>query len=328
MIRIGVLGAAKIAPKAIIWPAQARLDCRILAVASRDLGRAQRFAKEHDIEITLDDYKALVSHPDVDLVYNALPPHRHADLTIAALKAGKSVLCEKPFALNKHEADAMVSTAELSDGYLIEAFHYCFHPAVLKFLHIIHSGQIGKILDMEGVFNVSIPNKPGELRYLPKLGGGAMMDLGCYVLHLSRLVSRAEPIIGEVSALMSDSGVDVALEARLSFAGIKSHIQCDMREGTERKISFKVTGDAGNITFDQFVHPYRQFSIRLETQRETSTFSHKDKDADYTRSTYDYQLDHVIDVLRGNASPLTGGMDAINTMQAIDKIYEAAGLER
>lgn len=326
MTKIGILGAAKIAPKAIIHPAKDRENCQVLAVASRNMQRAKAYAKEHDIPEALDDYDALIVHSEIDLIYNALPPKRHADLTIAALQAGKSVLCEKPFAMNAHEADAMVATAEMSKGYLIEAFHYRFHPAVIEFLTLIHHGEIGTVQSMDGKFNVSIPNKPGELRYLKDLGGGALMDLGCYTLHLSRLVSMTEPTVESAEAILSDSGVDIAMNAVMNFNDVKGTLACDMREKTGREIVFTVTGDKGTATLDQYVHPYREFTLTVETESGVRTFTEKDDPPRYTRSTYAYQLDHVLKVMSGKASALTGGPDAVNTMRAIDAIYDAAGM--
>jgi len=282
MINIGILGAAKIAPKGIIWPSNERQDCTVFAVASRSYERAQSFAKTHNIPNAFGDYETLIAHPDIDLIYNALPPNRHADLSIAALAAGKSVLCEKPFAMNAAQAETMVAAANRAKGHLMEAFHYRFHPAALKFLNIIHRGQIGSLRSMKGTFNVSIPNGPGELRYIPELGGGALMDLGCYTLHFMRLIT----------------------------------------------LTFEVIGEKGSLFFDQYVHPYRGFSIELKTLNGTSVFTEKDKDADYTRSTYAYQLDHVINVMQGRVKPLTGGQDAIETMRCIDELYAAAKFDR
>ncbi|CAM3881680.1 Gfo/Idh/MocA family protein [Litorimonas haliclonae] len=326
MINIGILGAANIAPKAIIHPAQDRDDCQVLAVASRDLEKSEAYAKEHSISEALDDYDALISHPKIDMIYNALPPNRHADLTIAALEAGKSVLCEKPFAMNLTEAKAMVAAAETSDGHLIEAFHYRFHPAVTEFLTLIHHGEIGDVRSMNGRFNVTIADKSGELRYIKELGGGALMDLGCYTLHLSRLVSMKEPEVTSATAILSESGVDAAMKAEMNFDGIKGTLACDMRGETDREIVFTVTGDKGTATLDQYVHPYRQFTLTVETESGVRTFTEKDDEKRYTRSTYAYQLDHVVKVMSGKASALTGGADAIQTMRTIDAIYDAAGM--
>lgn len=328
MIRIGILGAARIAPKGIIWPAQNREDCTISAVASQSPEKAQAFADEHNIPKALDNYDTLVRHPDIDLIYNALPPYRHADLTIAALKSGKSVLCEKPFAMNAAQAEAMVAAANKSEGHLIEAFHYRFHPAILKFLNIVHRGDIGVVKSMAGKFNVSIPNSPGQLRYITELGGGALMDLGCYTLHLCRLISKSNPVVKSAEAIKSDSGVDVSLNADMNFNSIQALLNCDMREGAEREITFEVVGNKGTVIMDQYVHPYRGFTITLTNQNGEEIFTDNDDDADYGRSTYAYQLDHVMEVMHGRTASLTGGEDAIETMRAIDAVYKAAGFNR
>jgi predicted dehydrogenase len=328
MIKIGLLGAAKIAPKAIIRPAANRSDCTIAAVASRSITKAEAFAKEHQIPTAYGSYEALISDPTIDLIYNALPPNRHADLTIAALENGKSVLCEKPFAMNAPEAQKMVTAAEAQQGHLIEAYHYRFHPAAMQFFHRVQSGAIGELQSIDGVFNVSIPNRPGELRYLSALGGGALMDLGCYVLHFFRTLTGAEPDILSAKATQTESGVDSATRADMRFGEIKAALNCNMAEGTPRDIKVKVSGTEGEAIFEQFVHPYRGFKISILSGKTTVTLTETDDIALYTRSTYDFQLDHVMDVLAGKTVALTGDLDAVKTMHAIDKIYETAGFSR
>ncbi len=173
MVRIGILGAARIAPAAVISPAARRKDCQIVAIAARDRGRATAFATAHAIPAVHDSYEDLIADPAIDLVYNALPPNRHADLTIAALEAGKHVLCEKPFAMNAREARQMVDAATRSGRHLIEAFHYRFHPAFVDALDKIRTGTIGAIKDIDAEFSAEIAYRRDELRHRPDLGGGA-----------------------------------------------------------------------------------------------------------------------------------------------------------
>jgi len=175
---------------------------------------------------------------------------------------------------------------------------------------------------------VAIPNGPEELRYIPELGGGALMDLGCYTLNFMRLITRTNPIIHAVNPIRGTKGVDVAFSAKIGFDSVQGELICDMREDTERDITFEVIGEKGSLFFDRYVHPYRGFSIELKTPNGTSVFNEKDKDADYTRSTYAYQLDHVINVMQGRVKPLTGGQDAIETMRCIDELYAAAKFDR
>src|SRR5262245_31577546 len=136
-VRFGALGASRIATRALIPIAQGRDDIALAAVGASDLGRAEAYAAEHGFARAHGSYEALIEDPQVDVIYNALPPHRHADLTIAALKAGKPVLCEKPFALNAAEARAMVDAARDTGLLLMEAFHYRYHPMFLRILEIV-----------------------------------------------------------------------------------------------------------------------------------------------------------------------------------------------
>lgn len=321
MIRIGILGAAKIAPKAIIDPASSRDDCKIHAVAARDGEKARAYAQEHHIEHVETDYEALVRRDDLDLIYNALPPHRHAELSIAALEAGKAVLCEKPFAMNSAEAARMVEAAHKADKPLIEAFHYRFHPAFQRVMEIVASGELGDIKTMRAVFNVTIPYREGELRHTLSVGGGAMMDLGCYSLHMVRTLAGAEPEILSAEAVCERPGVDLSMQANLGFAsGASASIECSMADGIDRNIALEIDGKDGSLVFLNPVHPYRGHQIRVRRGGEEAIETIDGK------ITYEHQLDHVMDVLTGRAAALTGGADALANMAAIDAIYTAAGL--
>src|ERR1044072_5575345 len=166
MIRIGILGAARIAPRGIVTPANELLGTEVVAVAARDLSRARDFAAEHSIPMAFGSYAELVARYDVALVYVPLPPAAHLEWCTAALANGKHVLVEKPFANNAEDAAQMVAAARAADRHLIEAFHYLFHPLFLRALEALRSGAIGRILHIDAEFNVTLPDKPGELRYV------------------------------------------------------------------------------------------------------------------------------------------------------------------
>jgi predicted dehydrogenase len=322
MIRIGILGAAKIAPKAIIEPARRRTDCRVVAVAARDAGRAKAYAEEHSIQHVADSYDALIARDDIDLIYNALPPNRHADLTIAALKAGKAVLCEKPFAMNADEAAAMHRVAQETGRPLVEAFHYRFHPAFIHALGQVHSGHIGKILSMEADFSVAIPYRPGELRHTRETGGGALMDLGCYCIHMVRTMAGTEPSVASAECHCERPGVDISTHARLVFPGdVTASVMTSMSETVTRRIQLHVEGTKGSLTFNNPVHPHRGHTIVIQQHHGTPVTETIPGEA-----TYDHQLAHMMDVLAGRAEPLTGGEDAVANMRVIDAIYRSAGL--
>lgn len=323
MIRIGLLGASRVSLYAVIEPAMAVEGVSIDAVAARDPARAATFATENGIPQVAADYDALVANDAIDLVYNGLPPAGHAHWTIAALEAGKHVLCEKPFAMNAEEARAMVAAAERTGRHLIEAYHYRFHPLFARVLELVDSGRIGAVREIDAHFNVAIAPMPGEIRYEPELGGGAMMDLGCYCMHWARSVMRAEPEVLSASAEQYASGVDVAMLAVLEFPGgaqarLSSSMSEDLPEGLDAGLV--ITGEQGVIRVSNPLAPHHGNEIGVETADGTSS---EEVAGD---KTYVYQLRHVVDVLQGRAGPLTGGSDAIAGMRVLDEIYRAAGM--
>lgn len=322
MIRIGILGAARIAPKSLIPQAKRRDDCVITCVAARNPEKAETFAREYGIPHVVENYEALIRRDDVDLVYNALPPSRHAGLSIAALEAGKHVLCEKPFAMNAAEARRMADAAVRTGRHLIEGFHYRFHPMFQDILDKLQSGAIGRLCAMKAEFSVAIPYSPDELRHRPDLGGGALMDLGCYPAHWLRTVAGTEPRV--VSARIKEGvpGVDLITEARLEFpGGVPARLRTSMKPGQAFKALLAIKGSEGVLTAINPIHPLRGHSISIQRSGKTRRYTVDGE------TTFDYQLAHVVDVLSGRATPLTGGEDAVANMALIDAIYEAGGLK-
>ena len=317
MIRIGILGAAKIAPAALIGPVRERTDALVTCVAARDPDRARRYADEHAIAHVAQDYAALVARDDLDLVYVALPASGHAEWSIKALEAGKAVLCEKPFAMNAAEARAMVAAGEAAGRPLIEAYHYRFHPVMTETVRLIGEGAIGRLLGAEADFNVPIAFQPTELRWLPETGGGALMDLGCYPLHTLRSAVGEEPVITRAAMVMS-RGVDETTEADLAFpGGVTATLKTSMAPGGFSARLF-LRGETGAIDIRNFVAP--QLGCRMTLTRGGQA---TDLPID-PRPTYAWQFDHVMEVLAGRAAPLTGGADAVATMEAMDAIRAAA----
>jgi predicted dehydrogenase len=323
MIRIGLLGASRVSRYAIIEPAGVVEGVRVSSVAARDPARAAVFARENEIPNVEADYEALVTSDAVDLVYNGLPPSSHAHWTIAALEAGKHVLCEKPFAKNAGEAQEMVDASERSGNLLIEAYHYRFHPLFARVLEAINSGSIGATRELDAHFNVRIAYTPGEIRYDPTLGGGAMMDLGCYCVHWVRTVVGVEPRALSAAAIWHESGVDVGMEAVLEFPGgvlarVRSSMAEDLPGGLDAGLVIK--GETGTVTVVNPVAPHAGNELVIETGDGTV------REEVGGETTYAYQLRHVRDVLNGRAEPLIGGSDAIANMRVLDDIYRLAGM--
>jgi predicted dehydrogenase len=318
MLRIGLLGASRIAPTAVLAPAATRDDVTVTAVAARDPARARAFAETHGVAAVAAGYAELIARDDVDLVYNGLPPAGHAQWTIAALEAGKGVLCEKPFARDAAEARAMVEAAERAGRPLIEAFHYRFHNVIRRAEDLVRSGALGQIHRASAVFEVTIPRDSGDLRWSAEQGGGALMDLGCYPLHLMRTLLGEEPQIREARGEFVD-GVDAWITAALAFpSGARADISCSMVPET-RNARATIGGSKGRLEIVNFLAP--QYGCRFTTTIGGETVEQPVGGP----TTYEAQLAHVVDVMAGKTRPLTGGADAIANMAAIDRIYELAG---
>jgi len=218
-LRWGILGAARIAGSALI-PALRATRSEIVAVGCRDEARGAAFASTHGIP-HVTSYEGLMARDDIDAIYNALPNHGHAPWSIKAMQAGKHVLCEKPLALNAAEV-AQMRDAGIATGRLVmEAFMYRFHPQIDRLREVIASGQLGPLKWMRGSFTYALRDMT-DCRWDPKLGGGALYDLGCYPLSLMRLITQAEPTLLSVVSRLTDPGeygasVDHAAHAVLRF---------------------------------------------------------------------------------------------------------------
>jgi predicted dehydrogenase len=320
-IRIGILGAARIAPKAAVLPARGNPEFQIAAVAARDKARAGAFAAENGIPAVADSYAALVARDDIDLVYVALPTNTHMKWSIAALKAGKAVLCEKPFAMNTGQALIMAANAAAAGRPLIEAFHNRFHTVMWRAIEIVRSGEMGRLVDAEAVFDAPIPYKPTELRWSPVLGGGgALMDLGCYCVHALRTITGEEPKVVRAQCAI-EHGVDAETAAELAFSGgLMARMRTSMKKPFSATLTMK--GEKGSLSISNFLAPQMGCTFTVESGGKTR------EEPTAGPATYDAQLAHVGDVLLRGAKPLTGGDDAIANMACIDAIYQAGGYGR
>ena len=217
-LRIGILGAARIAPMALIRPARSVPEVRIAAVAARDATRARAFADKHGVPKVHAGYDALIADPELDAIYNPLPNALHCEWTLRALRAGKHVLCEKPIASNAAEAERMAQAAEASGRVLVEAFHWRCHPLAARMREIVRSGVLGEVRRVEASMCIPLP-LPGDIRYRFDLGGGATMDTGCYAINLVRFLAEAEPSVESAEVRRSSPDVDRWMRAELQLRG-------------------------------------------------------------------------------------------------------------
>ncbi|MGO9032940.1 Gfo/Idh/MocA family protein [Mycobacterium sp.] len=319
-MQISVLGAARIAPTALIKPAKTNADVVVAAVAARDVSRARAFAVKHGIARVHDSYEALIADPDLDAVYNPLPNGLHGRWTRAALAAGKHVLCEKPFTANAAEAREIAELAAKSDRVVMEAFHYRYHPLALRIEEIIASGELGKLQRVEAALCFPLPNF-SDIRYNYSLAGGATMDAGCYAVHMVRTFGGSTPEVVSAQPKLRDPRVDRAMTAEVRFAeGHTGRIRCSMWSPRLLEISAHVVGDQGELHALNPVLPqlYHRLSVRSSTGKRVERFPR--------RASYAYQLDaFAAAVLRGEPVKTTPE-DAIENMTVVDAIYRTAGL--
>ncbi|SDW61001.1 Predicted dehydrogenase [Amycolatopsis xylanica] len=320
MLRIGVLGAARIAPAALLRPARASAEVEVAAIAARDPARAREYAAKHGIPKAYGDYESMLADPSLDAVYNPLPNGLHGRWTLAALKAGKHVLCEKPFTANASEARQVAEAARSAGLVVMEAFHYRYHPLFRRAVAVVRGGELGAIRRIETALCFPLP-KFSDIRYNFDLAGGALMDAGCYAVHMARSLGGSEPTVVSASAKLQSPAVDRAMSAELRFhEGYTAGVRCSMWSSTVLRISARVIGESGEMRVFNPLAP--QFAHRLTVR----AGDHKRVEHFDRRASYDYQLDaFAAAVLRGEPV-LTTVDDSIGNMTVIDAIYQAAGL--
>jgi predicted dehydrogenase len=321
MLRMGILGAARIAPAALIGPAKSNPEVQVAAVAARDPGKARAFAARHAIPAVHDDYAALLADPAIDAVYNPLPNGLHGQWTMAALAAGKHVLCEKPFTANAIEARTVADAAARSGLVVMEAFHYRYHPMFVRAVEIMRSGELGAVERIDAALAFPLP-KFSDIRYDLSLAGGALMDAGCYPVHLVRSLAGSQPEVMSAKAKLHKPNVDRAMHAELVVEdSYPATVSCSMWSSSLLRVSATVYGSEGLLSITNPFAPqvWHRLTVVTSKHRRTERF---DK-----RPTYAYQLDaFAAAVLRGQPT-LTPPEDSVANMAVIDSIYMAAGLD-
>jgi predicted dehydrogenase len=321
-LRIGLLGAARIAPVALVRPARAVEGVELAAVAARDPERARRFAARHGIPRVHESYERLLADPELDAIYNPLPNSHHCAWTIRALEAGKHVLCEKPIAANAEEAARMAEAAQRSGRVLMEAFHWRYHPLAERLLEIVRSGELGRVRHVEARLCVPLL-LPGDIRYRLDLAGGATMDTGCYTVHVVRTLAGAEPEVVRAEARLASPGVDRWMAAELRFPdGRTGRVECSLASLKLLAVGARVLGDEGELSVLNPIAPqlWHRLSVRSARGRRHERIR---GDASYTG-----QLRAFRAAVREGAAFPTHPADAVANMRVIDAIYERAGLGR
>lgn len=328
-LRIGILGASRIAPAAIIRPAQA-LGHDLVAVGARDINRATGYASEHGIERAYGSYQEVLADPEVEMVYNGLPNGLHGPWNLAAIAAGKHVLGEKPFASNASEAAEVRAAAQASGLVVMEAFHYRYHPLMLRLEHVLDAGELGEVTRAE-IDMLMPPPASTDPRWSLALAGGSLMDVGCYALDLARFLGRwlgGAPRILHASAVQdrANPGVDAELTARLAYpCGATALVRSGMRHRTLR-FGFRIHGTRGSIEAPAFVLPMNDDRLISSLKVKGLPWRRRRIEHMGTTPTFTYQLQAFAAAIRDGA-PLRHDLDdALDQMSLIDATYQAAGM--
>jgi len=325
-LRWGILSTANIATQKVIPGIRRAARNEIVAIGSRDGETARRVAERLAIPRAHASYEALLADPDVDAVYIPLPNHMHAEWSIAAARAGKHVLCEKPLALTAAEAERMIEAADAAGVHLMEAFMYRHHPSWVAVRELVASGRIGTLTAVQSWFGFH-NDDPANIRNVREFGGGALYDVGCYCINLSRMLFGGEPLRVE-GAVVRDgpagNGVDILTTGLLEFENGIADFGCSIRaepdqrvhvHGTEGRISI---GIPFNIPPDRPTHVYvtKGGDPPVAPATETLTFETKDP--------YAAEAERFAEaVLDGLPTPVPPS-DAVANLRVIEAVFASA----
>lgn len=324
VLRIGVLSTADIATEKVIPGMQQAARCEVVAIASRDQVRARAVADRMGIARAHGSYEALLADPEVDAVYIPLPNHLHAPWAIAAAQAGKHVLCEKPLAMTADEAEGIVAACEGAGVVLMEAFMYRLHPSWEAVRDLVASGRIGELRAVQSWFSY-FNDDPGNIRNIRAFGGGALYDIGCYNVNLSRMLFGGEPRRVTSSIVRDpDSGVDILTSAILEFETGVATFTCSTRVETDQRVHIYGTTGRISIEIPFNIPPDRPTAVSVTAggdppvapDTETLTFA--------TADPYTVEVERfAAAILDGAPSPMPAG-DAVANLRVLERIFAAA----
>jgi predicted dehydrogenase len=327
-LRWGILSTAKIARTKVIPGIQKADRCRIVAIASRQLEGARAVAAGMGIPIAHGSYEALLADREVDAVYIPLPNHLHAEWTIAAVRAGKHVLCEKPLAVTSADAERMVEAAQAAGVALMEGFMYRHHPSWVAVVDLIASGRIGRLVAVQSWFSY-FNDDAANIRNIRAFGGGALFDIGSYSVNLSRLLFGGEPM-RVLASIWRDpqTGVDVLTSGLLEFDGGVSTFACSTRAEDDQRVH--IYGTSGRISIE--------IPFNIPPDRPTHVFVTSGGDPPVhpatERLTFETADPYAVEAERFAAAVLDGGpvpvppSDAVANLRVIERLFEADARER
>jgi xylose dehydrogenase (NAD/NADP) len=317
-IRWGVLSTANIGRAAVIPAIQASRNGELVAVASRDLEKGEAFASRNSIPRAYGSYEALLESSDIDAVYIPLPNTLHRQWTIRAAEMGKHILCEKPLAMNAAECLEMEAAASQHGVKLMEAFMYRFHPRTEKVIDMLRAGVLGELRLVHSAFTFKV-TRPENIRLSLELGGGALMDVGCYCVNISRTAAGAEPVEVQSYASWAKSGVDDQLVGTLRFAnGLLAQFDCALN--LERREEYQLSGTEASLKVEAAFLPGKGDVVIEEVRSRGEVQRHTVQGAD----EYQLMVEHFADCILHDQAPRYPASEAAANMRVIEALYRSA----
>jgi D-xylose 1-dehydrogenase (NADP+, D-xylono-1,5-lactone-forming) len=311
----GILSTADINRK-VIPGAHASPEIDLIAVASRDSARAEAYAREWGIERAYGSYEALLADPDVEAVYISLPNTMHCDWSIRAVEAGKHVLCEKPMSRTPADVEAAFDAAEAAGRLLSEAFMYRHNPQTARLRQLLAEGAVGEVRLVRSAFSYGLYD-PENIRLRTDVEGGALMDVGCYCVSVSRLAAGAEPETAYGQAWIGETGTDWVFTGSLRFPGDVLAI-FDCGTALAERDELEVVGSEGSLFLDDPYHAKRPvIEVRRDGEVERIELEPED--------SYRLELENVGAAIRGEAGLLLGRDDAVAQARALEALHRSAG---
>ena len=317
-VRWGLLSTARINAEIMAGGRESQ-DAEIVAVASRERSRAEAYAREHGLARAHGSYEELLADPQVDAVYNPLPNSLHVPWTTRALEAGKHVLCEKPLSHRPADVEALFDLAAHEGVVLQEAFMYRHHPQSARVAELVRGGSVGRLRGVLAVFSFRLTD-PANIRMLPELDGGALMDLGCYCVSGSRLLA-GEPERVQAEQVLGETGVDIAFHGTMRFPGdVVAQFEASFE--APRRQRLEAIGEEGVLVVEA---PWRQDwggDVLIERGGEVERVEIPEGNA------YRLELENMAATIRGETEPLLGRKESLGQARAIEALYRAASESR
>ena len=311
----GLLSTARI-NRALIPPLQVSKRNHLLAVASRSQATADAYAKEKKIARAHGSYEALLADPDIDVVYNSLPNHLHAEWTIKAVQAGKHVLCEKPLALGVEEVDAVRAAARKHGRIVAEAFMYRHHAQTLKVQEMVKSGSLGALKLVRGSFSFVL-SREGDVRLNPEWGGGSIWDVGCYPISYARTVVGEDPLEVFGWQVKGPTGIDETFVGQMRFAQ-DVMAQFDSSFVIPFHAFMEIVGSDGTLSIPRPFKPYENETIYLTRGEKTEPIKIRGQEL------YLGEVDDMADAVLHGKEPRVSLEDSRANVAVIRALLESA----